>query len=120
MHKREKALKIWSDKRKKLEATTSFIKSVPIDELILINFKCYNKAGEVLLKVEGFNKVSIAVSIIAVSKEHLIHLKGKDGKFLKFKYIVDRAWKKVNEEDLPLYINYEVKTPLFEQLLSEA
>lgn len=115
-----------------------FIRKVPLNKLIAlichtrpINDSAFSHMGRkedihCVCKVIGFNKESIRIRLIAVEKIfyplNCIEWSISQGRettdlHIKMRDIKNFTWKEINKKDLPLYINYELKTCLFDAML---
>lgn len=124
------------------EKYITFIEHVPQNKLISLVCHTYGypyfigrkKRGiEVICEVIGFNKNSIRVNVVAaevlfypftdmVKKEACHNMQGESkniiSSHIKFDNIKDFKWTEVDKKDLPLYVEFEFKTVLYDQLLS--
>lgn len=132
--KKEKVIEIHEKLMKRSGNYIQFINTVPMNRTILLHTSTrYHMRKEditfnCVVKVIGFNKDSVRVRTIAIEKADYhpfstIKWKNENGEkvtdtIIKIRTLKNFKWTVVSKEDLPLFIDYEFKSCLYDAILS--
>jgi len=132
--KKEKVIEIHENIIKLSEDYIQFINTVPMNKTILLQTSLHyymrkeNITFNSVVKVIGFNKDSVRVRTIAIEKAdyhpfNTLKWKNKKGEqvtdtIIKINTLKNFKWTAVSKEDLPLFIDYEFKSCLYDAILS--
>jgi len=132
--KKEKVIEIHEKSMRLSGDYIQFINTVPMNKTILLQTSLhYYMRKEYItfncvVKVIGFNKGSVRVRTIAIEKAayypfSTIKWKNENGEritdtIIKINTLKNFKWTVVSKEDLPLFIDYEFKSYLYDAILS--